>query len=233
MRAFGAQVDKAYGWRTAFIAIGVAGVIAALLMLFVVREPKRGAMDPAKLAATAHERSSFSATFWQFISRPVLLWTAMGCGLSAFVGYAALGWNASFLLRTLQMTRDELSLWYALVIGVGIGIGTLSSGFIVDVMAKRSRVWYALTPLIAMVAATPFWYLYTQAQDWPTAHGQARGLAMVQGAVYDAVNAIDGTYEPYLASPVADPGDSTEAAAAAAACCCAARLSSRRRLSSR
>ena len=74
--AFGAQVDKAYGWRTAFIAIGVAGVIAALLMLFVVREPKRGAMDPAKLAATAHERSSFSATFWQFISRPVLLWTA-------------------------------------------------------------------------------------------------------------------------------------------------------------
>ena len=42
-------------------------------------------------------------------------------------------------------------------------------------------------------------------------------LAIVQGAVYDAVNAIDGTYEPYLASPVADPGDSKEAAAAAAA----------------
>ena len=193
--AFGAQVDKAYGWRTAFIAIGVAGVIAALLMLFVVREPKRGAMDPAKLAATAHERSSFSATFWQFISRPVLLWTAMGCGLSAFVGYAALGWNASFLLRTLQMTRDELSLWYALVIGVGIGIGTLSSGFIVDVMAKRSRVWYALTPLIAMVAATPFWYLYTQAQNWPTALGLlilpllfnifylAPGIALVNNSV--------------------------------------------------
>jgi hypothetical protein len=57
------------------------------------------------------------------------------------------------------------------VIGVGIGIGTLSSGFIVDVMAKRSRVWYALTPLIAMAAAIPFWYLYTQAQDWTIALG--------------------------------------------------------------
>jgi predicted MFS family arabinose efflux permease len=169
--AFGAQVDKAWGWRTAFISIGVAGVIAALLMLFVVREPKRGAMDPAKLAAMAHERSSFGATFWQFISRPALLWTAMGCGLSAFVGYAALGWNASFLLRTLHMTKDELSLWYALVIGVGIGIGTIGSGFIVDIMAKRSRVWYALTPLIAMAAATPFWYFYTQAHDWPMALG--------------------------------------------------------------
>ena len=32
-------------------------------------------------------------------------------------------------------------------------------------------------------------------------------LAMVQGAVYDAVNAIEGGYEPYLAAPaLADPG---------------------------
>lgn len=32
----------------------------------------------------------------------------------------------------------------------------------------------------------------------PTAHGQARGIAMVQGAVYDAVNAIDRGRQPYL-----------------------------------
>ena len=32
----------------------------------------------------------------------------------------------------------------------------------------------------------------------PTAHGQARGMAMVQGAVYDAVNAITQTHQPYV-----------------------------------
>ena len=32
----------------------------------------------------------------------------------------------------------------------------------------------------------------------PTAHGQARGMAMVQGAVYDAVNAITRTHQPYV-----------------------------------
>ena len=42
-------------------------------------------------------------------------------------------------------------------------------------------------------------------------------LAMVHGAVYDAVNAIDGGYEPYLGAPVAQPWYSTEAAAAVAA----------------
>jgi hypothetical protein len=43
-------------------------------------------------------------------------------------------------------------------------------------------------------------------------------LAMVHGAIYDAVNAIDGGYEGYLLTPrLAQPFDSKEAAAAAAA----------------
>ena len=48
-------------------------------------------------------------------------------------------------------------------------------------------------------------------------HVAVISLAMVQGAVYDAVNAIDGGHEPYLGVPDADPGDSMEAAAATAA----------------
>src|SRR5215208_5038006 len=42
-------------------------------------------------------------------------------------------------------------------------------------------------------------------------------VGMVQGAVYDAGNAIDGGHEPYLGAPAADPTDSKAAAAAAAA----------------
>ena len=41
-------------------------------------------------------------------------------------------------------------------------------------------------------------------------------LAMVHGAIYDAVNAIDGGFEPYLAAPEAESSYSTNAAAAAA-----------------
>lgn len=42
-------------------------------------------------------------------------------------------------------------------------------------------------------------------------------LAMVHGAMYDAVNAIDGGYTPYLVAPDATPFDSQDAAAATAA----------------
>ena len=41
-------------------------------------------------------------------------------------------------------------------------------------------------------------------------------LAMMHGAIYDAVNAIDGGFEPYLGAPDAESSYSEEAAAAAA-----------------
>ncbi len=51
----------------------------------------------------------------------------------------------------------------------------------------------------------------------PTAHASTLSFAMVQGAVYDAVNGIAGGYQPYLIKPVADAGDSKDAAVATAA----------------
>jgi hypothetical protein len=48
-------------------------------------------------------------------------------------------------------------------------------------------------------------------------HVSVLHVGMVQGAVYDAVNAIDGEHRPYLVAPAADPSDSKAAAAATAA----------------
>jgi hypothetical protein len=56
--------------------------------------------------------------------------------------------------------------------------------------------------------------IVTAAQAPPVA---AMHLAMVHGAIYDAVNAIEGGYQPYLVSPSADGTESKDAAAAAAA----------------
>jgi hypothetical protein len=51
----------------------------------------------------------------------------------------------------------------------------------------------------------------------PTAHSSVLPAAMVQGAVYDAVNAIAGGYQPYLIKPNAPFGASMDAAVATAA----------------
>lgn len=63
------------------------------------------------------------------------------------------------------------------------------------------------------------WDLNAQTAIWDIAHQAppqiaGRGFAMVSGAVYDAVNAIEGTpYEPYLVAPAASGRESAGAAA--------------------
>ena len=66
-------------------------------------------------------------------------------------------------------------------------------------------------------AATDWNAIAASAAAGQPAHVQPLSLAMVQGAVYDAVNAIDGRHRPYIAAPAADPSDSKPAAAATAA----------------
>ena len=44
----GGLVAVAYGWRVAFISVGVIGLIVAPLLLLTVRNPRRGATDVAK-----------------------------------------------------------------------------------------------------------------------------------------------------------------------------------------
>jgi PAP2 superfamily len=80
-----------------------------------------------------------------------------------------------------------------------------------------------LAPGVAQADVVGDWNAIAQAETVllrPTAHGQTRGIAMVEGAVYDAVNAIDRGYQPYLVDPDdvgAQPWVSQDAAAATAA----------------
>jgi len=78
-------------------------------------------------------------------------------------------------------------------------------------------------PGVARADVIRDWNLIAQQQTIPlrpTAHGESRGMAMVEGAVYDAVNAKDGGHQPYLLDPRAigaQPWFSQDAAAATAA----------------
>ena len=80
----------------------------------------------------------------------------------------------------------------------------------------------ALTsPRVARADAVTDWNLIASTAIVTTA-GQpppvsALSFAMVQGAVYDAVNAIDRGHQPYLVQPPSNPTDSKEAATATAA----------------
>ena len=92
---------------------------------------------------------------------------------------------------------------------------------VIGVVSAAAALLALTTPARARADAVTQWNLNASNALINTA-GQAPPvsvlhLAMVHGAVYDAVNAIDGGYQPYLAAPTATPRDSKDAAVATAA----------------
>src|SRR5687767_10536320 len=72
----GGPITDAYGWRVAFLVLGLPGVAVALLMRLTVREPPRGHTDPPGTPRTAG--LSFAAGVAQFIGKGSWWCAAMG-----------------------------------------------------------------------------------------------------------------------------------------------------------
>ena len=166
----GGKLALAYGWRTAFFVIGAPGVILAVLMLLVVREPKRGGLDALADGTTEHPPAPPILTaISAFFGNRTLVMTAISSAMSAFVGYAGLVWNPQFLEGVKQMAASDVATYYALALGVTGIIGTLVSGWLADKLGKKDRRWFAWIPAIAFTLSIPFWFGLIWAPTWQIA----------------------------------------------------------------
>lgn len=166
--AFGAAIAESFGWRIPFIIVGAIGVITAVIVWLVVREPERGATDVKRSVQDA-EKAPFWPTVRMFLSHPILMLAALGSGATQFVTYGLGNFAVLFLMREKGMVLNEVAIWYALVLLVGMGGGMVVSGRVIDRMTRNSRAGYALAPAASLAVAMPFYLGFIWAPSWPLA----------------------------------------------------------------
>ena len=165
--AFGASIAAAYSWRDAFIVLGSVGVFAAVLLAFVVREPVRGGLDrPTGGENVKATPSGFRQTIRMFFSKPSLVLAAVGSGVTQIVTYGAGGFTTLFLMREKGMTLEEVAIWSALVVDIGMGAGIFVSGLVIDRFTRRWKQAYALIPAASLTVALPFFIAFVWAPTW-------------------------------------------------------------------
>jgi predicted MFS family arabinose efflux permease len=161
--AFGASIAAAFDWRTAFLAIGVVGLLVAVALRLIVREPQRGAFDDISARST---KSGFWQTCAMFFSRPALVLAALGSGATQFITYGLGNFTALFLMREKGMSLDQIAIWYALVVAIAMSGGMLVSGRLIDRFTRVTKAAYATIPAASLVLAIPFYVGFVWAPDW-------------------------------------------------------------------
>jgi predicted MFS family arabinose efflux permease len=169
--AFGASITAAYSWRSAFVALGGVGIVAAALVWAFVREPLRGGLDdtPHDIARREPPRSPFWPTCRAFFRHPILLRVSLACGATQFVTYGVLTFTSLLLMREKGMSLGDLAVYYALIMGVCICAGMFVSGRLIDRLAARGRRAYAYVPAAALALGVPFFVAFVWAPQWPLA----------------------------------------------------------------
>ncbi|TGX55782.1 MFS transporter [Sphingomonas gei] len=168
--AFGASLAAAYDWRVPFYLVGAIGVITAVLVYFLVPEPPRGRFDPAPIsAAQARSGQSFGRAIAGFFENRVLALAALASGAANFITYGLSNFATLFLMREKGMTLDQVAIWYALAVGVGMGTGIFVSGKLVDRFAARNKAAYGTIPAASLVIALPFFLGFAAADRWEIA----------------------------------------------------------------
>ena len=88
-------VAQSYGWRGAFYALGVPGVLLGVIFLLTIREPKRGQLD----AVAAEGKASFAEALTFLWRQRAAFHVIMGAGVCSLWGWGLVWWTPTFLLR--------------------------------------------------------------------------------------------------------------------------------------
>jgi predicted MFS family arabinose efflux permease len=154
--AIGGYLVAHFGWRMAFLAAGVPGILLAIILWLTVRDPRAGGAQSAT-QAPAEPAASLSETV-RTLMRKLPLWaTVAGMVLSALTQNAFWGWIASFLIRVHEMPVQNVGFVIALTAGGAGLIGGLFGGALSDRVSRgssrRAGYFIAILHLLLLPAA--------------------------------------------------------------------------------
>lgn len=147
----GGWLNQQVGWRMTFVAVGLPGILIALLVRYTIREPRRGQSDPVPVAAAPPP--PLGEAFRTLWSIPAFRLAALASGFNAFVTYGCGNFGVSFFVRSHHLTPTQIGATYGAAYGIAGMVGTLLGGQIAARVGRTDFRRYALVPAAAMTIA--------------------------------------------------------------------------------
>lgn len=153
-QSLGGLIADEWGWRAAFYAMGVPGILVGALVMLTLKEPPRGLAEGA-VSAGADKAPSFMQVLRYLWIKPTFRQLIIGFVLAGFTMNAIANFVLPFYMRGFDVPLATIGVLFGVVSFLSNGIGMLLGGFWFDRLARKDRRWALRAPAIALLLCMP------------------------------------------------------------------------------
>lgn len=144
----GGYVAQHYGWRSAFLIVGIAGVVMAPVCALLLKEPR-------KIIAAKTVAEPMRVALSELIKNPAYRCILYAMVIYFFMGYGALVFIVSLMTRLFGVNVQVAGATFGTIAVIGAVVGSLLGGFLSNHLAKRGLANVPRTAGWAMIICVP------------------------------------------------------------------------------
>lgn len=148
----GGWVNELYGWRVALLVVGIPGVILAVLVKLIVKEPDRE-IPPSLDGANSIPPLGRSLAI--LFSIETFRWVSLAATAAAFTIYGFMVWVPIYLIRHFGLTTGEVGTAIGLIAGFAGSAGVFLGGYMADFFSKYDNRWQMRLPALTTLIFLP------------------------------------------------------------------------------
>jgi len=190
----GGLLAEAFGWRMAFVLMGLPGVAIGALLYFTVREPRRGMYAPK---GARIEQLPLGETLSSLLANRVYLGFVVGFAVQIMIGYGMAFWVAPAAIRQFGVSTGDVALFLGLAYLAGGLPGPLIGGFLTERLTRHDERWRAWLPgLVSLLSIGPLWLAFQMEGFWPFLTLFALGYGIFVASQAGILSGIQNAVEP-------------------------------------
>lgn len=159
----GGTLNDVYGWRNAFLAVSIPGIVFAALLPFLLRDPGR------QLSASAGQdapQQPFMVALREIASSRGFVLVLLGASFTAFLSYGKGVWVVILFQRDFGLSASETGLWLGIVAGLAGMLGIWAGGYLADRFGAADKRHILTGPAVGMTIAAPLLFAAYWVDDW-------------------------------------------------------------------
>ncbi len=153
----GGFIADLWGWRMAFVVLGVPGMVLAAVLYFTVKEPERGRYSEPK--PNSSTKDTWRQTMASLARNTIYLRVTISYAFLNVIGYAMALWLAAIMIRNFGLATSQVGFYLGLAFIVGGIPGPILGGYVGDILAKKNPKWRAWLPAIAGLICLPIYFI--------------------------------------------------------------------------